>query len=105
MLKEHFVGGLSLWDKVALHSCPKGGSFSQDLHSELLSIPFFISLKSPVPPGHCSQSWTSLTCSAFLGKPDMNIKKGILLSVSKSNMDWRRKQDPLYTSWIPCASI
>lgn len=99
------MSGLSFLGKVSLDSCPKGGSFSQGVYSEFLSIPFFISHKSPVAPSHFSQSWNSMTCSAFLGKPDMNIKKYILLSVSKSNMVWTIKQDHHYTSWIPHASI
>lgn len=52
MLKDCFMDGLSFLGKVSLDSCPKGGSFSQGVYSEFLSIPFFISHKSPVPPGH-----------------------------------------------------
>lgn len=47
MPKECFIGGLSFLGKVSLDSCPKGGSFSQGVYSEFLSIPFFISHKWP----------------------------------------------------------
>lgn len=87
MLKKYFMGGLSFFGKVSLDFCPKGGTFSQGVFSEFLPILFFISHKSPVPPDHDSQSWISMTCSAFLGKPDMKSKKYILLNVSKSYMD------------------
>lgn len=38
-LKEDFMGGLSFLNKVSLDSCPEGGTFSQGVYPQFLSIP------------------------------------------------------------------
>lgn len=104
MLKDCFMDGFSFFGQSFSRFLPKRRKFFSRCLFWVPLHPFFHLPQEPSAPRPL-QSWTSVTWSAFLGKPVMNIKKYIFLSVSKNNMDWTRKQDHHYTSWIPRVCI